>query len=195
MTNPVHDYGRSVGALRSRAERSSRTVSGRRSTTATTSSATTSCGKIFQIEDSGAGARTEFATALGGSSAVHLLFGPRASSQALYYTTYAGGGQVRRIYHTAVNGVPTAVVTADPVSGPAPLTVNFDGSGSSDPDNDPLTWLWNFGDGQTATTTGPLTSHTYASGSFTASLRVQDRGARRRRPTPSASPRATRRRL
>jgi glucose/arabinose dehydrogenase/PKD repeat protein len=177
MTNPVHAYGRSVGA-------------------SITGGAFVPnglwpsdydgdylfgdyvVGKIFRIEGSGAGSRTEFATELGGSSAVHLLFGPRLSSQALYYTTYAGGGQVRRIYHTAVNGVPTAVVTADPVSGPAPLTVNFDGNGSSDPDNDALTWLWDFGDGQTSTTTGPLTAHTYASGSFTAALRVRDaRGA------------------
>jgi glucose/arabinose dehydrogenase/PKD repeat protein len=178
MTNPVHDYGRSIGA-------------------SITGGAFVPnglwpsdydgdylfgdyvVGKIFQIEGTGAGSRTEFATELGGSSAVHLLFGPRGTGQALYYTTYAGGGQVRRIYHTAVNGVPTAVVTADPVTGPAPLPVNFDGNGSSDPDNDPLTWLWDFGDGQTATTTGPLTSHTYATnGSYTASLTVRDsRGA------------------
>ena len=174
MTNPVHDYGRTVGAS---------ITGGAFVPNGLWPSdydgdylfADYVAGKIFQIEGSGAGSRTEFATALGGSSAVHLLFGPRAGSQALYYTTYAGGGQVRRIYHTAVNGVPTAVVTADPVSGPAPLTVNFDGSGSSDPDNDPLTWLWDFGDGQTATTTGPLASHTYSvNGSYTASLRVRD---------------------
>ncbi|HZI64923.1 MAG TPA: PQQ-dependent sugar dehydrogenase [Thermoanaerobaculia bacterium] len=174
MTNPVHDYGRTVGAS---------ITGGAFVPNGLWLSdydgdylfADYVAGKIFQIEGSGAGSRTEFATALGGSSAVHLLFGPRAGSQALYYTTYAGGGQVRRIYHTAVNGVPTAVVTADPVSGPAPLTVNFDGSGSSDPDNDPLTWLWDFGDGQTATTTGPLASHTYSvNGSYTASLRVRD---------------------
>lgn len=65
------------------------------------------------------------------------------------------------------------------MSGDAPLTVNFDGSQSSDPDNDALTWLWSFGDGQTATTTGPLTSHPYTTtGSYTASLTVRDaRGA------------------
>ncbi|HVE65284.1 MAG TPA: PQQ-dependent sugar dehydrogenase, partial [Thermoanaerobaculia bacterium] len=177
MTNPVHAYGRTVGAS---------ITGGAFVPNGLWSSdydgdylfADYVAGKIFQIEGSGAGARTEFATALGGSSAVHLLFGPRAAGQALYYTTYAGGGQVRRIYHTAVNGVPTAVVTADPVTGSSPLTVNFNGNGSSDPDNDALTWLWDFGDGQTSTTTGPLTSHTYASGSFTASLRVRDaRGA------------------
>jgi len=178
MTNPVHDYGRTVGAS---------ITGGAFVPNGLWPSEYDGdylfsdyvVGKIFRIEGSGAGARSEFATALGGSSAVHLLFGPRGTGQALYYTTYAGGGQVRRIYFTAVNGVPSAVVTADPVTGPAPLTVNFDGSGSSDPDNDPLTWLWTFGDGQSATTTGPLTSHTYsAAGSYTASLTVRDaRGA------------------
>ncbi len=178
MTNPVHSYGRTVGA----------SITGGAFVPATLWPAEYDgdylfsdyvSGKIFRIEGSGAGARTEFATELGGSSAVHLLFGPRGAGQALYYTTYAGGGQVRRIYHTASNGVPIAVVTANPVTGPAPLTVNFDGNQSSDPDNDPLTWLWAFGDGQTATTTGPLTAHTYsANGSYTASLSVRDsRGA------------------
>jgi glucose/arabinose dehydrogenase len=134
------------------------------------------CGRIFRLEPNGSGGwmRSDFATGLGGSSAVHLVFGPRAGSQALYYTTYANGGEVRRIYHTAANGVPTADVTASPTSGPAPLTVNFNGSGSSDPDGDPLTFLWAFGDGQTATTSAPTTSHTYAAGSYTASLTVRD---------------------
>jgi hypothetical protein len=31
---------------------------------------------------------------------VHLAFGPWRERQALYYTTYAGGGQIRRIVHT-----------------------------------------------------------------------------------------------
>jgi hypothetical protein len=39
---------------------------------------------------------------------VHLVFGPVASTQALYYTTYAAGGQVRRIRSTAALTVTTA---------------------------------------------------------------------------------------
>jgi glucose/arabinose dehydrogenase/PKD repeat protein len=173
MTNPVHDYGRDIGG-------------------SITGGAFVPfglwpseydgdylfsdyvAGKIFRIAASGAGPRSEFATGLGASSAVHLLFGPRGGSQALYYTTYAGGGQVRRIYFTATNGVPSADVTASPTSGPAPLTVNFNGSGSSDPDGDTLTYLWDFGDGQTSTTIVPTTSHSYPAGNYTASLRVRD---------------------
>jgi Ca2+-binding RTX toxin-like protein len=67
---------------------------------------------------------------------------------------------------------------ASPTSGPSPLAVNFDGSGSNDPDTgDSLTsYIWNFGDGSpTQTTTTPTASHTYSTkGTHTASLRVKD---------------------
>lgn len=55
------------------------------------------CGEIFRLHDTGSSwAAADFASGLGG--VVHLAFGPHgATRQALYYTTYAGGGQVRRI--------------------------------------------------------------------------------------------------
>ena len=56
------------------------------------------CGWIFKLTNSGGvWSASNFATNLGGSSAVHLTFGPYGGDQALYYTTYAGGGQVRVI--------------------------------------------------------------------------------------------------
>ncbi len=135
------------------------------------------CGRIFKLDQSGGTyARTDFATALGSNSAVHLKFGPHGASQALYYTTYEDSGSVRKIVYTgSANRVPTAALSANPTSGPAPLTVNFNGSGSSDPDGDDLTYLWDFGNGQTASGSSSTTSHTYtSSGTFTASLRVRD---------------------
>ena len=41
--------------------------------------------------------------------------------------------------------------------------MNFDGSGSRDPDGDtPLTYIWNFGDGSAPTETAdPTVNHTY----------------------------------
>ena len=85
---------------------------------------------------------------------------------------------MRRIAYTGnANRPPTAVVAANPTSGPSPLAVDFDGSASSDPDaGDTLTYLWDFGDGSpTQTTTTPTTTHTYSTnGTYTASLRVED---------------------
>lgn len=78
-------------------------------------------------------------------------------------------------------GVPTVLAEASTdgrnyvaspgaVSGPAPLTVYFRGSGT-DPEGQALTFEWNFGDGSPEKT-GSLVSHTYAtSGTYTATLR------------------------
>jgi glucose/arabinose dehydrogenase len=136
------------------------------------------CGKIFLLKSNGSGGftRSEFASAAG--AVVNVRFGPSPVGQALYYTNYDNGGEIHRIAFTgAGNRAPTARVTATPTSGPAPLTVNFDGTGSSDPDaGDTLTYVWDWGDGTPgATTSTPTTSHRYAtSGSFTASLTVRD---------------------
>ncbi len=134
------------------------------------------CGKIFSLKN---GVRTEFAAGLGGSSAVHLEFGPYAGSQALYYTTYAGGGSIRRIAYTgSTNRPPTAALTANPTSGAAPLAVTLNGGGSSDPDGQSLRYLWTFGDGSPVQeTTVATTSHTY-------------RPAPSRRPSPCGIPAA-----
>jgi PKD domain len=69
------------------------------------------------------------------------------------------------------------VATATPTTGAAPLTVAFDGSGSSDPDpEDPITYAWDLdGDDAFDDSTAAQPSYTYtASGSYTASLRVTD---------------------
>ncbi len=85
-------------------------------------------------------------------------------------------GQVRRIRWTGAvggNTQPIASISASPLGGSVPLTVNFSGSGSIDADNDPLTYSWAFGDG--ATGSGITTNHTYTtSGAFTAQLTVTD---------------------
>jgi hypothetical protein len=56
------------------------------------------CGAIARLNFAGGpAASVDFATGLGAGTVVHLEFGPSAAGQSLYYTTYAGGGQVRRV--------------------------------------------------------------------------------------------------
>ena len=76
------------------------------------------------------------------------------------------------------NTPPIAVASGTPISGNAPLTVNFSSSGSSDPDGSITGYSWNFGDG-TQASTNASPSHVYQSaGNFTAVLTVtDDRGA------------------
>jgi len=57
------------------------------------------------------------------------------------------------------NTPPTAIAVADVNWGTLPLTVHFDGTGSSDPEGRPLTYHWDFGDGYDAV--GPTPAHTY----------------------------------
>jgi glucose/arabinose dehydrogenase/PKD repeat protein len=71
------------------------------------------------------------------------------------------------------NGQPNAVATASPLFGLAPLAVNFDGSGSSDPDGDTLSYSWDFGDGTTSTSASPLKTYT-TNGVYNAVLTVND---------------------
>src|SRR5439155_4181170 len=73
---------------------------------------------------------------------------------------------------TATNHPPTAA-TGGPYSGVEGTAVSFNGTGSSDPDGDAITYAWSFGDGGTAT--GATPAHVYAdNGTYTVSLTVTD---------------------
>ena len=68
---------------------------------------------------------------------------------------------------------PTAVITAAPTYGEAPLTVSFSGSSSTD-DGTIVSYAWNFGD-SSPISNNPSPSHAYISaGSFAARLTVTD---------------------
>jgi PKD repeat protein len=72
------------------------------------------------------------------------------------------------------NSPPIAVVSASPMEGFAPLTVQFDGTGSSDPDGEALSYEWDFGDG-TSHRTEPITSHIFPNaGTYVTTLTVDD---------------------
>lgn len=85
-------------------------------------------------------------------------------------------GQVVRFRYIAANTPPTARITANPTSGPAPLTVNFSGTTSSDPDGDAIVeYAWDFTNNGTFDAFGANVSFTYQQpGSYTARLRVTD---------------------
>ncbi|MEP7083300.1 MAG: sugar dehydrogenase, partial [Betaproteobacteria bacterium] len=107
------------------------------------------CGVIFQLsKPATTWVASNFVGGLGSSSATSLLFGPYQNTQGLYYTTYAGGGQIWVIsYQEGNNTAPTANGSAQPAAGALPLSVTFSAAGSSDPDaGDSLTFFWDFGD-------------------------------------------------
>ena len=103
---------------------------------------------------------------------VDLKIGPGGD---LFYVDM-DDGTVHRITYTAANQPPTAVITANPTNGPAPLTVSFDGTGSSDPEGKPLSYSWDLnGDGTFGDATGSTASYTYTTaGVYHPSLRVTD---------------------
>jgi PKD repeat protein len=82
------------------------------------------------------------------------------------------------MHYTPDNTPPTGVIETSSASGPVPLTVDFDGSGSSDPDpgdQSALTYAWDFTDNGQVDATGPTASFTYqAAGAHTARLTVTD---------------------
>lgn len=98
------------------------------------------CGAIFRIPAGAAppAAATAIVSNLGGSSATALVFGPYAATQALYYTSYAGGGEVRRLrYAPPVTNQPPAASIDPPVGGTTfgvGETVTVTGTGS-DPED------------------------------------------------------------
>ncbi len=94
-------------------------------------------------------------------------------SGELYYVSITTG-QVRHIrYSGPLANTPVPIATGTPLVGVAPLTVNFDGSGSYNPTGQPFTLTWLFGDGQGSTATSP--SHAYTiPGRYAAVLTADD---------------------
>ncbi|MCR4404582.1 MAG: FG-GAP-like repeat-containing protein [Candidatus Acetothermia bacterium] len=75
---------------------------------------------------------------------------------------------------------PVAAIRASPTAGKPPLTVQFDGAASYDPDGSITAYNWDFGDGSKAA--GAKVSHTYgAPGFYAATLTVQDDAGKRAR--------------
>ncbi|WP_279627529.1 PQQ-dependent sugar dehydrogenase [Amycolatopsis pretoriensis] len=110
----------------------------------------------------------------GASTPVQVLTGPGGD---LFYVAL-GSGELRRVtYPGGTNRPPVAAATATPSSGPAPLTVHFDGTGSTDPDaGDVLSYAWDLdADGAYDDSSAAQPTWTYtAAAAVDAGLRVTD---------------------
>jgi PKD repeat protein len=99
-----------------------------------------------------------------------------ASGQIVGRTNAAGPSHAVRWVFTIppAGGRPPNAAHGGAYTGTEGVAVAFDGSGSSDPDADPLTFDWDFGDGSPHGT-GATPSHTYAdNGLYTVTVTVSD---------------------
>ena len=109
----------------------------------------------------------------GAVNPVYLTTGPGGD---LFYADF-DGGTIHRISFASGNLPPTAVASATPTSGQAPLTVQFTGSASTDPEDGLLTYAWDLDGNGTDDDLTANPSFTYDTpGTFVARLRVTDNG-------------------
>lgn len=144
-------------------------------------------GGAYHIEFKGAdvtGTKTVGATGGWASFTTQTISGVSLSAGEQVMRVYMEGGSfnIARMSFTLnnnggsggeVNNPPTAIASATPLSGTAPLEVSFNASTSSDPDGDALSYRWNFGDGTTGI--GATPKHTYtAANNYIATVTVSD---------------------
>ncbi len=113
--------------------------------------------------------------AQGAQSAIDIEVAPNGDLLYVDQTDDA----LRRITWTgnAPNQAPTAAVNADTLTGNSPLTVDFNSTGTSDPDaGDLLTYQWDMdGDGEFDDAAGTTATRTFLeAGTYTVTLRVTD---------------------
>ena len=108
----------------------------------------------------------------GAAGPVDLQIGPNGD---LFYVDL-DGGKIWRVEYSAANQPPVAHATTNPSSGLTPLTVSFDGSGSSDPEGSTLAYEWDLdGDGAYDDSTKAEPTYTYdTTGDYQVDLRVTD---------------------
>ncbi|WP_375447497.1 RICIN domain-containing protein [uncultured Fibrella sp.] len=116
-----------------------------------------------------------------------LLVTELTAGQRYYFRVYArkgagwSGGVEVSIIPTGANRVPVVVATSTSLTGTSPLSVTFTGNRSSDPDGDPITYQWDFGDGTFSTEANPVKVFTIRPGaqgvpqySYSVKLTVSD---------------------
>ncbi len=85
-----------------------------------------------------------------------------------------GVSRIHRIRYQSSNQAPSSVASADVTAGPVGATITFSSAGSTDPESQPLTYSWDFGDGSPLSTQANP-SHVYtAAGNYSVRLTVSD---------------------
>ena len=112
-----------------------------------------------------------------GTQVMDMAFGPDGALYVLDYgVSWFGGDEHSALYRieNATGGhSPVAEASSNKTSGTAPLKVQFSSAGTTDSDNDALTYAWDFGDGGTSTAANP--TYTYKkNGTYTATVTAKD---------------------
>lgn len=100
----------------------------------------------------------------------------QGSASSTGYSSYGSVGNYRVTanYPATIGAAPNAALAATPETGTAPLTVYFDGRGSSDSDGIQF-YYWDFGNGTDTESNVSFTNRTYsAAGTYIAKLTVVD---------------------
>jgi len=147
--------------------------------------------KIFTLSESGDGCRDcspprpdferdTFKSTKDTGQPVQLTFGPYKNTQALYYSLWAvdeGGYSIRRIVYEGgenrKNRSPDAEIKIEDKIFNINEDIIFDGSSSSDPDGNELSFEWDFGDGGASTKMIKTRSYRKV-GKFRVTLTVSD---------------------
>ena len=130
-------------------------------------------GSIFGLDV--ADGSVAWTTAIPGAPAGAAAAAAISHDGRVAYIPVSGSGTSRLLAialgWTTLPAPPVAVIVPSVLAGPAPLTVQFDGSGSYDPDGSIVSWTWAFGDG--VGSPNPVVDHTYlAPGFYYATLYV-----------------------
>ncbi len=102
---------------------------------------------------------------------------PDASLTGSGRMLHAFSTPTKGLFNQVNNHAPAAVITVQSpfdVTGIVPFTLNVTGESSTDPDGDPLSYRWEYGDGTVSTAENPLAKDYSSPGTYTLRLTVTD---------------------